>query len=364
MSLPPLPKLDPANYRWYPSPDDPHAVQRLALGTEAWVGLREPNARGQYDNYINTILRVEDPSLSLSLLAQHSTVGLLHIRYRHPEIACTAVWDPESDSPGPPHIKYTPPASATAALQWARDAVLVWCTTQTGLEVAAELSEHRQTNPKPLPPVTIFVVADVTDKDMPLELGSCVDVLLQFNHIYWDAISARVFVGDLLHLLGEQLGTADVEKVSEQYAWGDETANLNVPVLDACKVDVGTLGEDYEKTRDEFILNLITSGVTIWSLPNLPRYFCGEIIFMAITDQIEVQLGPSSHCRSGQAADDMAHLHSRRKPSYEFCSQDPARAALHHHSPWPRSHGTCPPSRQSPASGCSRVYCALLAFAS
>ncbi|GKT93659.1 hypothetical protein Ct61P_11509 [Colletotrichum tofieldiae] len=169
-------------------------------------------------------------------------------------------------NPGPTVPGHLILASDAAALQWARDVTFVRITTQTGLEVAAELSEQRQIIPQSVPPVTVFVVADVPDENSFLELGSRVDVLVQFNHIHWDAISARVFVGDLLRHLGEQLGTAGAETISPQYAWGNEIANLNVPVLDACKVDVGALGEDYEKTRDEFIINLLNSGSS-WGLP-------------------------------------------------------------------------------------------------
>lgn len=261
MSLPPIPRLDPAAFRWHPSPDDPRAVRRLGLGTEAWVGLRGPNSRGQYDNYLSTVLRVEAAGLSLAGLARHLADALLHVRFHHPEVACTTAWASEY---GPPHITYTPPASDAEALQWARAAVTARPTSQTGLQVAAEIGRQRQIDPpKSLPPVTLVVVADVRDEDAPLAAGARVDVLGVFNHIHWDSISARVFVGDLLRRLGERLGAGEGGPASSQYAWGSEIENLNVPVLDACTVDVGALGEDYEKTRDEFIAALLKSGVSL-----------------------------------------------------------------------------------------------------
>ncbi|KAI1880213.1 hypothetical protein JX265_001834 [Neoarthrinium moseri] len=266
MTLPSIPRLDPAAFRWQSSPDDPRAVQRLALGTEAWVGLREPNSRGQYDNYLNTTLRVEAPGLSLAHLDRNIVSALTHIRFHHPEVACTAVWN--SGDNGPPHIKYIPPTSAAAASQWARDAVTVRITSLTGLQVAAEVARLRYTSTKPrsIPSLTISVVASVSGEEEPLEKGTRVDILCHFNHIFWDGISSRVLMGDLLRRLGEQLNAADNELAASHYAWGTETAMLSEPVLDACRVDVGTLGDSFEKTRDEFILSLINSGSS-WGLP-------------------------------------------------------------------------------------------------
>ncbi|KAK1710671.1 hypothetical protein BDP67DRAFT_520528, partial [Colletotrichum lupini] len=79
MSLPPLPRLESAKFRWYPSPDGPSSVRRLAVGTEAWVGLREPNSRGQYDNYLNTSLRVHVPGISLENIALQISNTLVNI---------------------------------------------------------------------------------------------------------------------------------------------------------------------------------------------------------------------------------------------------------------------------------------------
>ncbi|GKT45932.1 putative 15-O-acetyltransferase SAT12 [Colletotrichum spaethianum] len=321
MSLPPIPRLDPAAFRWHPSPDDPRAVRRLGLGTEAWVGLRGPNSRGQYDNYLSTTLRVETAGLSLAGLARHFADALLHVRFHHPEVACTTAWASEY---GPPHITYTPPASDAEALQWARAAVTARPTSQTGLQVAAEIGKQRQIDPaKSLPPVTLVVVADVQGEQAPLAAGARVDVLGVFNHIHWDSISSRVFVGDLLRRLGEQLGAGEAEPALSQYAWGNEIANLNLPVLDACKVDVGALGEDYEKTRDEFIAALLKSGSS-WGLPVAAGTGAPRTIWRAFTAEqsvaikaaIKTRLGPSfTVTHLGHATMVLALLRARPLPA-------------------------------------------------
>lgn len=260
MSLPPLPRLEPAKFRWYSLPDDPLSVRRLAVGTEAWVGLREPNSRGQYDNYLNTSLRTHVPGISLETIALQMAKALVNIRFQHPEVGCSVTWTTNQD---PPFIVYSSPGSNEAALVWARSLVSPVATTKNGLEVADELSKARQERPEPLPPVMVHVVAQVPELGTLLEIGARVDVLCAFNHIHWDSISSRIFVGDLLRGVGQQFNASNQTPANNalQHPWGREIANLNKPVLDACKTDVDALGEDYEKVRDNFIAELLNSAV-------------------------------------------------------------------------------------------------------
>ncbi|KAK1526732.1 hypothetical protein CPAR01_13260 [Colletotrichum paranaense] len=271
MSLPPLPRLELAKFRWYPSPDGPSSVRRLAVGTEAWVGLREPNSRGQYDNYLNTSLRVHVPGISLETIALQISNALVNIRFQHPEVGCSVTWATDQD---PPFIVYNSPSSDEVALNWGRGLVSSIATDKTGLEVAAELSEARQEKPEPLPPVKVYVVAQVPETGTPLENGARVDVLCAFNHIHWDSISSRIFVGDLLRGVGQQFNAGDQNLANSPFhhPWGKEIANLNEPVLDACKTNVDALGEDYDKARHDFITELLRSA--------------------AISKAIKTQLGP------------------------------------------------------------------------
>lgn len=259
MSLPSLPQLTPFPFRWHTSPSDPRIVQRLANGTEAWVGIKKENARGQYDNYLNTTLRIGNlPSLSLVSLKENLAAALVHVRFQHPEVACTAVWG----ETGPPHILYMPPRDDAEALIWARSTIETRVTSQTGLAVHTELEkQRREAVPKPAKSLVIYLIANVTDENTSLAPGTVVDVLMHLNHIYWDGISGRACVGDLLRRLGQRWG-GDEQQLSE-YKWGDEVANLSEPILDACKVDVAALGDDFNEARGEFITSLINSGVSL-----------------------------------------------------------------------------------------------------
>lgn len=265
-TIPPLPQLDPASFRWHQSPRDPHTVQRLANGTEAWVGIQSENAKGQYDNYLNTTLRVigntsSSSTPSLASLRENLAAALIHVRFQHPEVACTAVWD--GSGPGPPHIQYTPPRDNAEALTWARDTIEMRITPQTGLELRTELEEQRQrTVPKSAKSMVMFLIADVVDEETPLTPGTVVDMLMHFNHIYWDAVSSRLFVGDLLRRLGARWGGDEHQRLPE-YKWGKEVANPSEPILDACKIDVGTLGDEFNEAREEFIASLMSSGVCL-----------------------------------------------------------------------------------------------------
>jgi hypothetical protein len=110
--------------------------------------------------------------------------------------------------------------------------------------------------------VSVFIIADTAGEETPLAQGTKVDVLCRFNHIYWDAMSSRQFVGDLLRRVGEAWGQGRDPAVPE-YRWGDEVANLSEPILDALKVDAEALGDDFNKAREEFITSLINSGVSL-----------------------------------------------------------------------------------------------------
>lgn len=260
MSLPSLPELTPATFRWHKSPSDPRIVNRLANGTEAWVGIKNQNAKGQYDNYLSTTLRIGNvTSLSLAGLKEKLAAALMHVRFQHPEVACTAVWG----ETGPPYIQYVPPRDTAEALAWARHTIETRVTTQNGLVVRAELEKQRCDGaPKPAKSVAIFLIADVSSEETPLASGTVVDVLMHLNHIYWDGVSARSCVGDLLRRLGQDWGDEEQQR-SKLYEWGEEIANLSEPILDACKVDVGALGHKFDEARKEFMASLINSGVSL-----------------------------------------------------------------------------------------------------
>ena len=127
--------------------------------------------------------------------------------------------------------------------------------------------------PKSAKSLVIYLIANVTDENTPLAPGTVVDVLMHLNHIYWDGISGRACVGDLLRRLGQIWGD-DEQKLSE-YKWGDEFPNLSEPLLDACKADVAALGDEFNEARREFITSLITSGV---SLLHCILYFCPLVV--------------------------------------------------------------------------------------
>jgi hypothetical protein len=155
MSLPSIPDLNPSRYRWHPSPSRPRTVQRLANGTETWVGIKSENAKGQYDFYINTALRMNSvwisrqgalpplaspiKSLSLSGLAERFAVALLQIE--HDEIACEAVWPDEA---GPPWITCIAPGTTGEALERARGMVETRVGKIDGFGLRGEVEKERR----------------------------------------------------------------------------------------------------------------------------------------------------------------------------------------------------------------------------
>ena len=145
---------------------------------------------------------------------------------------------------------------------WARGTIETRLTPQTGLVVQKELEkQRREAIATPAKSMMIYLIANVTDDNSPLAPGTVVNVLMHFNHTYWDGISGRACVGDLLRRLGERWG-GDEPQLSE-YKWEDEVANLSEPVLDACRVDVAALGDEFNEAQDEFITSLINSDVSL-----------------------------------------------------------------------------------------------------
>jgi hypothetical protein len=270
MALPTLPPLEAAPDRWQRSPTTPGSVRRLANGTEAWVGLREENARGQFDNYLLASMRlgpVQPPSptsalVSLATLKEHLSAALVELRFRHPEVACTASWK----GAGPPHVEYTAPASNAEALAWARGAIRVVADGTGRRELWREEKEKlvrarlRMQVARPAASVTWHLLAPVDDEHAPLPPGVAVDLLGHFNHIFWDGISERACMGDLLRGLGRSWELVG-EALLPEHAWGEEIANLAVPILDALPLDVSLLGDDFAETRDEFLSSLLRSSV-------------------------------------------------------------------------------------------------------
>lgn len=225
------------------------------------MGIKDENYKGQYDLFLNTTLRVQDEPattpLSLASLKKAITAALVELRFEHPESASSAVWDEQG-----PLLQYTPPESTEAALGWAEAAIELWFTCQTGLGVRREIGKRRREPGSAFAghakSLAVHLVADVAAEDAPLTSGATVDVLLHMNHMFWDGISARMFVGSLLQKLGTNL--ANTQKLA-QFEWGKETKNISEPILDASKVDVTLLGKDFEDARGEFIQSLMAFAV-------------------------------------------------------------------------------------------------------
>ncbi|OIW25261.1 15-O-acetyltransferase Tri3 [Coniochaeta ligniaria NRRL 30616] len=341
MSLPTLPDLTPQTYRWHSSPDSPHTVRRLANGTEAWVGIKAENAKGQYDFYINTSLRIANtwitpPSATLPLASPVASLSLAGLKEKlavalvlvgHAEIGCLAVW-PE-DGGVTPWIEYVMPRTTGEALARARATVEVRVGGLSGFDLRAQLEAQRRGGdvPEPAASVRLYLLADVVDETVPLREGTGVELLAHFNHVFWDGISARMIVGELFVLLGQTMEW-DQERVlsKTETEWSDVLGmGLSEPILDVCKVDVEALAHDdeFKKAREEFIGVLMESGSS-WGLPvtdaeGTPRtewYRFSTAESEAIIRAVKTRIGPQytiSHL--GHAATVLALLKARPLPS-------------------------------------------------
>ncbi|THY33589.1 15-O-acetyltransferase Tri3 [Aureobasidium pullulans] len=254
--------VDPVKYRWQALSDGSASVQRRGNGTENWVGLRRENAQGQYDLHILVKTELHKPT-SLASLKERLVNGLLKQRFEHPNIACKAVWDDQFG----PLIRYTPPANDTEATEWAQESIELFATPQSGHDLRREIVAQRKSQNKSSKSFTVYMLGNVTHYDQPLEAGTELEILTNFNHIHWDGISARQFVGDLICNLGQ-------EHENAEYGWGQEIDRLSPPLLDALKVNTQTLGTDYGDSLEEFLTSMFAFGsshaVQIGTAPGLP----------------------------------------------------------------------------------------------
>ena len=262
--LPDLPPLVPAQYRWGKSETEPHCSQRRGCGSENLLGIQKANVRGQYDFHLLITLRALDSlgSLGVSLAALKNGLvdALLKSRFQHPEIACDVTWDGSFG----PLIQYRPPMHQQDALTWAQETVHVRATSDTAMDIRKEIVEQHLTKgsdswDKPSRSVTVYIIANVASEHVSLATDTTVEVLFHMNHIYWDGVSARSFVGDILRDMGPNLG---LEHPS-QYDWGQEVSNLSIPVLDSLKVDLASLSDQYKTSVNEFLSTLFRYGVSV-----------------------------------------------------------------------------------------------------
>jgi hypothetical protein len=239
--------LTPDEHRWEQSKTEPGVIQRRALGVETVLGRKDANYAGHNDLRIIVNLSASNTTPSLSTLKEKLEDALLELRFQHPESALTLAWD---EGVVAPRFQYQSPASQGAAREWAQGIVHVQASAKTGLQIWENIEEQRRSNPQPEKPISVYLVADVSDENTPLPSGTAVDMVFGMNHVFWDGVSARAFVGDVLKTLSKTLA-ADYEVPA--YEWGKETANLNVPILDGLKPGVEYMGDAFTADSNEFL---------------------------------------------------------------------------------------------------------------
>lgn len=234
--LPPLPPLVVEEFSWQNSQLDAPIRQRRANGFEAIVGHKESNAAGANDLYLISSVRFADPALTLSQLQTKAERALVNLRYEHPEIAQTAVWE---EGQSIPWIRYQSPKSNEEALAYAHQVIRVRAGTETALDIRTDIEakRHREEGgSKPAEAVAIDIVAPVTGLDVAL--GSTdVEFLFHTNHLYFDGISKRIFASDFFRHLADEASPAATGELPD-YKWGDELQNLAPPVLTLLKEGV------------------------------------------------------------------------------------------------------------------------------
>jgi hypothetical protein len=268
-----LPALVPEHYRWKISKTNPRLAIRRGVGFEVIVGFEQLNRRGQYDLYLTATLRAVDTptsiNLSLAYLKEKFELALLIARFEHPECGSSAHWDSQPS----PIFEYESPETDEAALEWAKATVHALPSSCTAQQIWYNLEKRRQKacvpDRKAGKPVDIFLISDVADENTELLSGVSVDVLFHMNHLYWDGIGARIFVGYLLRQLNEFIGV-NAGQEPPKLRWGDELSHFHTAQLDAMKIKFDGLGQEFETRSHQYVNTLLQSVVSKFYPPSYP----------------------------------------------------------------------------------------------
>ncbi|KAI9149652.1 putative 15-O-acetyltransferase SAT12 [Paramyrothecium foliicola] len=261
-----LPTLDPAEYRWHPSPVDSSVLQRKANGVEALVGIKDANAIGTYDFYCNIVLRVGDlAGLTLPRLKRAFAKALLDARFENPSISCYGSWG-QNKEVHLPHVQYKSFKSHSEARAWANSIISVRATNLTTAELRAERIKKRRAAavPQPANPLDLIISADVANERTPLPSGTKVDIMCLYNHLSWDG-KGRYFASELVKRAAVILEKREENNVPPQ-KWGEEKARLDPPILDVMLVGLDRVGPEYEAVHRKLLTSQLQSGLS-WGLP-------------------------------------------------------------------------------------------------
>jgi hypothetical protein len=215
------------------------------------VGLKKENAKGQYDFHI--LVKTElHQSTSLASFKKRLILGLLEQRFQHPNIACRALWDDQFNL----LIRHRPLFNDLEAIRWAQESIELRATPQSGHDIRREIVTQRKVINKSSRSFTVYMLGDIADEDESLPSDSELEIRIHFNHISWDGISARQFVGNFPRDLGH-IGQ------HAQYQWSKEIKHLSMPPLDALKIGTETLGNDYGDSLEESLTSMFALSVSL-----------------------------------------------------------------------------------------------------
>ncbi|KAK2016469.1 hypothetical protein LZ32DRAFT_601274 [Colletotrichum eremochloae] len=337
----------------------PRSWTRTAVGAEAWLGRSGFLSTTNYNTYIRTTLSIWSPGISLAHLEYGMSRALVHLRFYRPEIACVSRTFQNDDYPGcPPEITYTVAKDAADVAAWPSRTIHM---ARRPRHTFQHLSTFKVSDAdvQPLSSFKIFfVLGTEQDETAEINVGSRVDLVFVFHPILWDAISSRIFVGDLLrYTVSLWSATTPQLETLRQYNWGTETDNLASSLLEASATAVYATSCDYVKTRDEHMRKLQQGAV---SCP------CSRLSFASAPhiDSLTGWLGTSPKQSPWQAQNNSTQPLQRRMPPAKAGSQALFRSRLYPDSSWPCRHASRPAPCQPHATTLSQFKPSGLANAS
>lgn len=249
--LPGLPALTPKYFQWQQSPTDPGVWRRRAIGIEAVVGPRAKMERGDNDMYLMSSVRFHHQGLDLAELRQAVAAACIQMQHEHPVISHTTDWD-ETGFPWIQHRGFKDKSEIEA---WAAGIIKVEASGRQASELRDENEKRRVTNNEgSARAFTAHLAAPVNSMTDPLGTEP-VQFLFHANHIHFDGMGLRQFVGDLLRVLAKVISHETSASPT------DPTPSLPPLILDCLGSNQQTSGMTFERNRATYVKTLMKAAV-------------------------------------------------------------------------------------------------------
>lgn len=263
--MPPIPAINPDEYRWARSETDPDLWQRRACGTEAIVGVEASNMHGENDMFYSATIEFHNTKYTLGDVEIAAPRAWQLLRLEHPEIACSTGYDGQVKC----LLQYRAPRNDQEAQQWADRTVLVEASDRAPSAIRDDIMAARKMDGAGnADAATMYIAASVVDKSATIGSES-VHFLFHTNHLYFDGIGLRQMACAFFRGLAAQL-CKNLASPFERLPWHQSSENLPPPIVELLNADQHISGPSFDDALQDLLGIMmqarVSSTVTVFQL--------------------------------------------------------------------------------------------------